>query len=504
VLGLTVSVAVVAGCAVQPTPAPLTSGVADTAAPSGGPANAARSSEAKPADAAKPAATAAPAQRQAAGAPAIAPTPAPRPPAPPVPVPPVPSVPSQPAEPAVVPAPSIGRVVIYSTDVSLLVRDLGQAIEAMTDIVAQVGGHVAGVENKEEQGQPIATVKLKVPPERYEPTMRQLRGLAVEVTEEKATTQDVTEEFNDLQTQLSALEATHAQLLELMGRAQNMEEILKIQERLGQTKKEIDRIKGRMTFLERSADLATITVRARPAADVLARSFAALRAQLRRAESQRAATTLTLKRARTPEEEATLRDRLAEQSLEIDRLTARLKDIEGKAARAGITLPAAQADEAPSTGAPADEELSREYVTLRAQLRAAQVEQDRITRELRQRRGPEDAELRDRLANAILEVNRLNARVKVVQERAAQLTITLPSLTPEQEAALAGTAVEDPSRPDVWRAARAAWDASLQTLAVAATAVVSAVVFLWWAIPPLALVGFWLRRRRPTAAAPPA
>lgn len=407
--------------------------------------------------------------------------------------------PSQAAEPAAVPAPPIGRMVIFNTEVGLLVKDLGEAINAMGDIATQAGGYVAGVEHKEEAGRPLAVVKLKVPPDRYEPTMRQLRQLAVEVSDEKAATQDVTEEFNDLQTQLTALEASHAQLVELVGRAQNVEEILKIQEKLAQTKVQIDRIKGRLSFLQRSSDLATITARVRPAEDVLARTWTGLRSQLRKAESQRAATLLAIKRAKSVEEEATLRDRLAELTVEIDRVSSRLRDVERKAMTAGITLPVAQAEDTASAGAPPDDDLAREYISLRVQLRSAHVEQDRVARALRERRSADDEELRQRLSSLILEVSRLQARLKVVQERAGQLGVVLPSLTPEQEAVLAGTPVDDPTRPDPWRAARAAWDSSLQALAAVLTVVLTVVVFLWWAIPPLAIAALWMRRRRAAA-----
>ena len=174
-------------------------------------------------------------------------------------------MPAQPADPAPVQPASIGRMVIYTTELALLVANPNQTVASIGDVVAQSGGYVAGVENKDDNGTPLTIVRLKIPPDRYETAMRQLRGLAVEVTNEKATTQDVTEEFNDVQTQLAALEASYNQLLELMSKAQNVDEILKVQEKLSQTKVQIDRLKGRQTFLQRSSELATITVSLRPA-----------------------------------------------------------------------------------------------------------------------------------------------------------------------------------------------------------------------------------------------
>jgi Domain of unknown function (DUF4349) len=445
VVALSAVVLAACGGATSPSAAPAAKTAIDT-----------RSSEApkpaaiSPTSMPRPAATPAPANRPAAesdaavrtaGGAAAAPAPAAqaKPAAPPQPgaaaiQPPVPPTPARPADPAPVSPAQAGRMVIYTTEVSLLVTSPSQLVSSLGDVVAQAGGYIAGVENKEEGGVPVTTVLLKIPPDRYEPAMRQIRGLAVEVTNEKATTQDVTEEFSDVQTQLRALEASHAQLLELLGKAQNIEEILKIQEKLAQTKTQIDRLKGRETFLQRSTELATITVNARPAEEVLARTFSTLRSSLRRAEAQRAQTLTAIQRARTPEEEATLRDRLGEVTLEIDRLANRLGDVENKARAASITLPTPPQDD-PAVAATTDQDLLKEYLRLVGERRAAEAERDRLTREQRQNPSPE---LSQQLQQALLRVATLDTQTKAVEERARRASIALPSLSADQIAALAG------------------------------------------------------------------
>ena len=323
-------------------------------------------------------------------------------------------------------------MVIFTTDVAVLVTNPSQLVNSLGDVVTQAGGYVAGVENKDENGIPVTTVRLKIPPDRYEAAMRQIRALAVEVTSEKATTQDVTEEFSDVQTQIAALEASHAQLVKLLERAQNVEEILKIQEKVTQTKVQIDRLKGRETFLQRSAELATVTVNARPAQEVLARTFSTLRTSLRRAEAQRAQTLKAIQAARTPEEEATLRDRLGEIVLEVDRLTARIADVQTKAQAASIALPTPAQDD-PTTAATTDQDLQLEYMRLKGEHRAAVAEVDRLTRD--ERGNPE---ARESLRQAIARVTTLETQVKAIEERARRGGIALPNLTADQIATLAG------------------------------------------------------------------
>ena len=454
------------------------SGATSSSSPSAGvtatPAAARQATDSRPAEAAKPAAPAVaatsvpkpaaaapPANRPAdadaaarasgVAAPAAAAAP-PRPAAPQqpaaaqaAPVPPPAPTPAKPADPAAVVPAQMGRMVIYTTEVSVLVASPTQLVSALGDVVTQNGGYLAGVENKEEGGVPVTTIRLKIPPDRYEPAMRQIRGLAVEVTSEKATTQDVTEEFSDVQSQLRSLEASHAQLLELMSKAQNVEEILKIQEKLAQTKLQIDRLKGRETFLQRSADLATVTIHARPAEEVLARTFSTLRTSLRRAEAQRAQTVKAIQNAKTPEEEATLRDKLGEVTLEVDRLNARLSDVQAKAQTANITLPTPPDD--PVTTAGTDQDLLMEYMRLKGEHRAAVAEVDRLTRD---ERGTPEA--REALRLAIARVTTLDTQVKAVEERARRGGVALPNLTPDQIATLAGLPPES-----VWSRVSPAW-----------------------------------------------
>ena len=385
--------------------------------------------------------------------------------------------------PAAVQAAQIGRMVIYVTDLALLVINPTQTADAIGDVATQAGGYIAGVENKDDNGTPLTIVRLKVPPERYDPTMRQLRGLAVEVTSEKATTQDVTEEFNDVQTQLAALDASYKQLLDLMSKAQNVDEVLKIQSKLAETKTQIDRLKGRQTFLQRSSELATITVNLRPASDVLAQTYSTQKSQLRRAESQRAQLTLALQRARTPEEEATLRDQLGDVALQIDRFNARITQIESEAATAKITLPAPPADDPSTSTATTSQDVVADYLRLRGDLRAAEADRDRLTKVQRQNPTPEASE---QLRQAIVKVTTLGQQVSAAEERAKRTGTVLPTLTPDQVAALAGLPPE-------------AWSPSPE-LAMWSLGMVALVI--------VALAAITIRRRRgrgptPPPAAPP-
>jgi len=99
-----------------------------------------------------------------------------------------------------------------------------------------------------------------VPSESFSTTMTALRGLATEITSETNSSQDVTEEYTDLNARLRNLEAGEQRYLDLLGRAASIPDILTVQDRLSAVRLEIEQVQGRLQLLDDLTDLATITV----------------------------------------------------------------------------------------------------------------------------------------------------------------------------------------------------------------------------------------------------
>ena len=104
-----------------------------------------------------------------------------------------------------------------------------------------------------------AMVSLRVPVDAFDQTMQRLREIGSPLAEQ-VSTQEVTEEYVDLEAQVRNLEATEAQYLRFLERAQRLEEILPIQQRLSEVRGQIERLKGRMTLLQRRSDVSTIAL----------------------------------------------------------------------------------------------------------------------------------------------------------------------------------------------------------------------------------------------------
>jgi len=156
------------------------------------------------------------------------------------------------------------RMIVRNGDMSLVVTDVTQAMQAITQMATGYGGYVvsSGVYGEEESMR--GWISIRVPDEKFDQTMAEIRGMAVRVEEEETSSQDVTEEYIDLGARLANAEATEREFLALLDRAEEVEDILKIYESLSQVRQEIEQIKGRMQYLEQTSSMSLISVYMEP------------------------------------------------------------------------------------------------------------------------------------------------------------------------------------------------------------------------------------------------
>ena len=156
-------------------------------------------------------------------------------------------------------------MIIYTGEISLVVKDTIKAQEDITQMVEAMEGYVSNSSSYAYGGGLMRiNLTLRLPADRFNEVMADLRAMAMEVTQENIGSQDVTQEYVDLESRLRALEAKADRLEELMKEAEDTEAVLAVYQELSQTEQEIEQTKGRMQYLERSAAMATITVSLTP------------------------------------------------------------------------------------------------------------------------------------------------------------------------------------------------------------------------------------------------
>ncbi|MBP8864589.1 MAG: DUF4349 domain-containing protein [Anaerolineae bacterium] len=159
----------------------------------------------------------------------------------------------------------ITPMIVYNGSLELVVSDALQAQEDVQRVIEGVNGYVVSSESyRYEQGLITVNMRVRVPAEKFHEVMAQLRKLALEVNHDSTSSEDVTQEYVDLESKLRALEAKAARLEELMKEAEDTEAVLAVYRELSATQQEIEQVKGRMQYLERSSAMATISVTLTP------------------------------------------------------------------------------------------------------------------------------------------------------------------------------------------------------------------------------------------------
>jgi hypothetical protein len=160
-------------------------------------------------------------------------------------------------------APTLDRKIVVNVFLDLTLKDVAAGFQRVAAIAAANGGLVADASLRQEGKETRATVTVRVPTERVQTALAQIRELGA-VASERTTTRDVTEEYTDVEARLRTLAATEQQLLVLLGQAKSIAEVLQVQDRLTAVRAEIERLQGRQNLLNRLSDLATIQVQLRP------------------------------------------------------------------------------------------------------------------------------------------------------------------------------------------------------------------------------------------------
>jgi hypothetical protein len=171
--------------------------------------------------------------------------------------------PSQPATAAGNPAPKTGdklpeatkadEMVIYTGGVAMIEEPekFPGLIDRIIDLSESMGGRL---QTRRDDG-----VTIRVPSAHFREAMTKLDALGV-VTHRSVTAEDVSEEFHDADVQLANLMATRKRLQDFLTKANDVPSTLAVERELERVSADIDRLEGRIRFLQARASMSTIDV----------------------------------------------------------------------------------------------------------------------------------------------------------------------------------------------------------------------------------------------------
>lgn len=150
---------------------------------------------------------------------------------------------------------------IITATVEMEVEEFEEAMAAIKDIAREVDGRVASSSSRrDDEGLMSGSVEMKIPARRYEEAMRAVSELG-EVRDAQETSQDVSEEYVDLEARLDNARRLETRILGLLEASTGtIEDVLYVEKELAAVREDIERIEGRLRFLKSRIAMSTITV----------------------------------------------------------------------------------------------------------------------------------------------------------------------------------------------------------------------------------------------------
>ena len=171
--------------------------------------------------------------------------------------------PAEPGEATTPKAATAGRKIIYNAQVQLVTEDLNALEGALNRLVSAGKAYVADSDRSGAAGTTRhGNWKIRVPVDGYDAFLKGAVALG-ELVSVKADSQDVSEEFFDLEARETAKKVEEARLLKhLTDSTGKLEEILAVERELTRVRSEIERMQGRLRALANLTSLATVTITA--------------------------------------------------------------------------------------------------------------------------------------------------------------------------------------------------------------------------------------------------
>ena len=156
------------------------------------------------------------------------------------------------------------RMIVRTANLAVVVADTGKAVEKVTATAEAFGGYISNSRVWREGELLRASVSFRVPADKLTAALTAIRGGAIRIESESTTSDEVTEEFIDLEARLRTLEATENELKILMvnvrERTRKASDVLEMHQQLMNIRTEIERVQGRIRYLRQMTAFATANV----------------------------------------------------------------------------------------------------------------------------------------------------------------------------------------------------------------------------------------------------
>jgi autotransporter-associated beta strand protein len=154
-----------------------------------------------------------------------------------------------------------GRKVVRNGQVEFEVERFDSAFAQVSKLTQEAGGYVGTTDSEKlPNGKVKGTVTVRVPPDRLDTLILQLRGIG-DLKSQKLEAQDVTRHYSDMDSELRAAKAMEERLLAIIkeGKGQ-IKDLLAAEKELGNWRTKVEQLVGEMKYYDSLVALSTLNI----------------------------------------------------------------------------------------------------------------------------------------------------------------------------------------------------------------------------------------------------
>jgi len=156
------------------------------------------------------------------------------------------------------------RSLILTANISMRTQDPWATADKARAIANGLGGDILAMSQTGQGENRSALISVRVPSDRFDEALRQLKLLDGDVLTSNVDAKDVTDQFTDLQARLVAKQAEEQRYLQLFPQAKTVDETLKIDAALGNVRVQIEQLQGQLNLIKNRTEFSTITMSIAP------------------------------------------------------------------------------------------------------------------------------------------------------------------------------------------------------------------------------------------------
>lgn len=153
------------------------------------------------------------------------------------------------------------RKLIKTANLSYEKKNLAQERSRIHDLLKEFKGYTTSEDEYHYSNSKGMNISVKVPAKDFDAFIAKLGSSVNNFIRKDIYTEDVTEEFVDAQARIKSKQALEERYMQLLQKANQMEDMLLIEEKLAEVRNEIEGIQGRLNFLKNMTSYSTIHLR---------------------------------------------------------------------------------------------------------------------------------------------------------------------------------------------------------------------------------------------------